>query len=232
MDKPLRHIDLSTPAEAQQHEVTLETLASFIRRVYVAEMRQFSMANSTYGNRLIPQWDGGEDQHGTRHKPIWPKLAVFIVERRVNPLTFIHIQFAASRGRKPPLPTMLATELALQRYYTYQSTIDEELRAEFARQQRSLSTQLLLLGQVPDLTPEQRLQMSLQDQRVDANSLFRYCRAVAANLPQLAAKYHDAALTIYLFERAHYDVAWGASVIPEVLRQEATALLDRLGLSV
>lgn len=221
----LRHFDFGAPIPAQQGGPTAEDLGRTIRELYCQLYRNYNPRNPNYGREPIPAWDGGRDNWGTNHKPIWPRIAALLMREGFDPATYLQVQFQETNGRKSPLPSMLMSQDAIARYRAYLGRADEILKKEYERAAIHLQRSLILMASARG-TPEEKMVTALMDEgtTMQACVLFRYCMAVKANIVPAMERYHASALQQYLYQADLYDRAWGLDVIPEHLRQEARRL--------
>ena len=130
---------------------------------------------------------------------------------------------------RAPEPTILKSDLAIERYKSHMSDLVPRLADEYRNSATSLMTRLQELHRLTHFTAEQRLITALHDEStVHATPLFRYCSARQAHLSQVADHYRAKAVTEYALLHEHYDQAWPAGTIPEELRHEAAQLRKRL----
>lgn len=208
----------------------LARLCQRLRDVYVLECRRRGPGWENYGRYAIPAWDGGVDSFGRNCQSVWPKLARFISQNGFDPVKYIRAQFQAVRAdRRPPAPTTMMSEAALDKYRRSLTNCIESLRHDLRNQHYSLRLRLAELSVLRATTPEKYLEMSLGDERnVHASPLFRYCVAASAGIEAVVQYYFSAALSQYVFQQADYDEAWGG-VIPYALRVAATELRQLMG---
>ena len=185
--KPAMQIELKpTAAILSQQQGDLTAMAELIRSVYIRQYQAYMPEAAHVLDRVLPMWDGTETSSGAVYRPEWPKLANFVVAHSMNPITFIRLEFAHTGGKEVPMPDMLRTEGAVQRYRKYAENRPAKLNDELQYSLSSLQVRVTELSLVPRLTLDQRNAMALQDYRVEAGPLFRYCMAVLAELSAVA----------------------------------------------
>ena len=230
MSERERIIDLGPPlvpaelaareaAELQQ-ERTIADLGRLVRWVYMSLARAYK-GDMEYGQRDIPQWDGGEDQWGKRHTNIWPRVARHILELGVDPTMYMRAQFTyVSRGRVP-LPSTFFNEAAVTKYHRYREEWPQSQRREYDLALLSVRSQVEPYVAQLGWDYRRALRSALSNKvMVQASAMFRYCIATNEGIADVAEMYHDSALSDYVFQKTAYDEAWGER-IPAVLRQEA-----------
>ncbi len=223
-DVRLRHFDFGEPIVAVVSPPTADELGRTVRELYCHLHRAANPRNPNYGREPIPAWDGGRDNWGTNHKSIWPRIAAMLLHRQFDPATYLQVQFQETNGRKSPLPSMLLSQDAIDRYQSYMGRAHEILRQEYERAAIHLQRRLLFMVNARG-TPEEKMITALMDEgTVQACVLFRYCMACKLNIVPAMERYHASALRQYMFQAALYDHAWGIDVIPDHLRQEARTL--------
>ena len=172
----------------------------------------------------MAQWDGGQDQWGGRHKPIWPTVANVLLREQFDPATYLQVQFQETNGRSSPKPSQLVSNEAIARYRAYLLRADEILKKELERAEHHLHRRLMQLALARG-TQEQKIITALMDETaVQACVLYRYCVAAKFNIAVAMQRYYSAALQQYLFQADLYYRAWGLEIIPDHLRQEARRL--------
>lgn len=205
-------------------------LVEHLREIYILCYREATGKND-YGRGAMPQWDGGEDSFGKRHRPIWPKVAAKIIEYGVDPLDFVRAQFWVNGpSTKPPPPTYLLSEEAIARYGAYRRQATNEACQEFDRGLSEVQGEVVLLtgGELRWEYSRALRQVLLRSRTgCSASALFRYCLASSEGLADVCSHFYASALVQYVFRKDVYDAVWGAR-IPEGLRLEATRLRRRL----
>ncbi len=209
-----------------------EVVARLLRRLYCLHFRLARPDAYDYGEFPIVRWDGGSDRSGRTFKPVWPKLAEFMLANDIDPFAYVRNAFAAYRGKpSPPTPPQLQTPALLDDYRRYKNHIVEELTFAWDRQCLEIDgRRRILLATSKNITEDAATITALMDTQaaVATTPLFRYCASFAMNLAHVAEVYHDEALVIYVYQKLDYDAAWGEK-IPAGLRTEADA--HRLALS-
>jgi len=234
--RPQRTVDLreyaqpvASDKEREENEERIARISSFVRSMYVSCAREY-LRSPNYGEREIPQWDGGADPYGVRHTAVWPKIARFVLQHNVPLMPFIRAQFQAVKlGRRIPTPNQFYNQQALENYYRYMASVEPN---ELARRARLEKDAILSVAgpYVEELGwPIQRaVEYAMGDLAgLGISPLTRFCVAVQTELPDLAERYRDPALMQYLWESAQYDEVWGDK-IPAEFRQEADSLRKAL----
>jgi hypothetical protein len=205
-----------------------ESLGGGIRTMYCSLYRQYNPKAVNYGDKAMPQWDGGRDRWGANHRPIWPRLASHFMQHSIDPAIFLHVQFAETIGRASPTPNMFFSHEASVRYTSYLQRAIEELVQAKERSAGLISRRLRQI-EASRGTPEQKILTVVMDEHtVQACPLFRYCFAMQFNIELAAAAYFAKALHQYMFQHAQYDQAWGVDFIPVHLRETARQVRSRL----
>jgi hypothetical protein len=205
-------------------EIPVEWMPAFVRHIYCAEFRLAVPSATTYGDEVIPHWDGGMDALGTRHKPIWPKLVSFFAEHKIDPIPYIETAFALRRGKTPPAPNTLTNAATLSQYLHIAKDAFGQLQAQWQRHVESILNEVHVLTRFyVNETPDRIHTTALCDtHRVEASPLVRYCMALERNLPLVVARFQTAAATQYLCNRTQYDRL--LPQVPAPLRDEAVRL--------
>ena len=235
MSERERVIDLSDPlspeeaaaraaaadAAAESAEETRHQLAVLVRWIYMSLARAYK-GDMEYGTKAIPQWDGGVDQWGRNcTRPVWPRLARFLLERNVDPVTYMRAQFTYMDRGRIPAPTAFFSDNAVSKYHCYCTEWPQSLRAEYDAAILATQATLAPCVQLSGWDYQRALRYALGNKlAVQASAMFRYCVAENNGLPDLAAVFHDEALGDYVFQKNAYDTAWG-NIVPAKLREEA-----------
>jgi hypothetical protein len=223
-EQRLRHFDFGTGNRTDNVPPSMEVIAAQVRELYCILYRKYNPRAANYGRGEMPQWDGGRDQFGGRHKPIWPAIAALLVREQFNPATYLQVQFQETNGRASPRPPQLLSNEAVGRYRAYLLRADEILKKDLERGAQHFNRRLHQLATARG-TQEQKIITALMDEvTVQACVLYRYCVAAKFNITLAMQRYYAAALQQYLFQADLYDRAWGTEIIPDQLRQEAQRL--------
>lgn len=234
--RELRSIQLSEPSPQPDDENDdngaesplsrqLELLAANIRQIYILCRRERSQSNYT----PTEHWDGGVTRWSANRRPIWPSLAAWFLEHGYEPQSYIKAQFWALPADKPPSPNTLMSEAAVERYQCYVRDIVKDLRFRFNYEMSVIRVETLPLRHALRWDHPRALRWALSNTTtVQASALVRYCLANEYAWDDLCARFHDAALLQYVFQRHAIDEAWPAGVVPEPLKEEARVLAERL----
>lgn len=208
----------------------IDNLAKMVRELFCSMVRDFT-TSSDYGSDKMPNWDGGTDKWGKKHRPVWPRLAKHILKIQASPVAYLKAQFNFASPGRPPAPNTLMNDRAVARYNNYISDVNELLTRDLKFDVRSVKTRATLLQHGLKWDFARAMRDALQThESVYASGLTRYCMAMEYEFADLARAFYDEALIQYLFQKQFYDAAW-AGCIPEPLQQHATSLLEKLGLT-
>lgn len=215
----------------------LAWMADICREAYIAERttyeikkdRKLASRRPPYEYRPGVRWDGGETEDGVEHKPIWPKIAAFMIKNNLEPRICIHRRFQMAKGSNPPWPTQIAVDTYLEVYQGIQEMRSEEdIRVSFELDKEY--SRVAISGpryQTPYGTPEQAWTAMLLDMSLDISNLMRYCLAHELKLFKVANMLENRALVQYMQAPKAYASIWGKH-IPEGLTSAAASILDSL----
>jgi hypothetical protein len=174
---------------------------------------------SNYGRNRLPKWDGGTDSAGRRHKPVWPKIAVFLKERECYCWdTYMTSQFVDGQLRTP---TQTYNEAAWKRYQDYIRASDAAVAQKLLGDTRRFKLAIIDMKKRHDSEEKQTLwYMALTSPLVELSPLFAYCLAVSLNWTSIAQSNLSGALSQYLRHPQLYRRHW-VSVIPQSFYQLA-----------
>lgn len=217
----------------ENQEDELFMLGQRIRNIWMAFMRDFELTHtgkaSSWGNREIPHWDGGETKDGRRCKPVWPKIADFCVKNNLIPDLLVKALFH-NKYDHPPRPTMATGADALKQYQNYissgtQTELRIKFRTRFEAQKVRASSKARSLQDYQRLDKDTAWQFVLLDRAEPLEPLFRYCVAFDAKYDKIVEKYLNAALLQYLQHRELYDEIWGDWLPADLKSKAGTQLL-------
>lgn len=196
--------------EAWQDEKLIEAVAAMCRDAYIINR---TAADTTVGlagrYKPAPVFDGGKSRSGKEYKPVWPKIARFMLKHRLCPYVATQALFSqfAEAGR-PPFPTHVASDKRLKLYRTAQKHVAEGVKASlmsnigYARS-RVLVAQSKDGGSRKDITARVIL-----DGEGVLSDLFCYCLARSEGLDKLAEQFEAAAVIQFLAAEEAYRKHW------------------------
>jgi hypothetical protein len=200
-------------------DLTREELAALIRAVWVEEYRAHRQraTGRPSGYTPGPSWDGGRDASGRDHKPLWPRVADFVIRNEVtDPAAFVRAQFPPGLTR-PPYPNLLTTAQALLNYREFRPRLVEGLRLALASQahefRRKAASACTLYGR-----SRRALEHVLGDANAGLSALFRFAVARREGLEDECRVWLPLARAQYLSAPSDYDEVWG-DVIPEEVKR-------------
>jgi len=211
----------------------IDELARYCREAYIHERRQLQLRTGDeerpYSNPG-PKWDGGMDSRGAVHKPVWPKIAQFMLKHRLNPSVCMMIRFSmaghGTHAKHPPLPHQIALDKYLP-VYTGQSisaeVTEEDVRVAKISESQSCRNQFVYWMHYMSLSQADAARVVLTDDSLPVSPLTRYCLACSMQLTALAERYEAAAVAQYLLAPDAYDAVW-KEALPTVFTTKARAL--------
>ena len=205
-----------------------------IREIYVRERRLFEQRISGRPSHFHsgPQWDGGRGKSGRTYKPVWPRIARFLLEHRFDPEVFVRRQFQLHSGEYVIKPNQLYGEVALDRYYEMARVSRDEIVAALRGQQNALvravrQFQDMAMLEGEEFPPSTIRASVLLEESAPLSALYRYCMARSEGLKEIARVYRAAAVMQYMRDAALYDEIWGAK-IPEGFKTYAREKYDKM----
>jgi len=213
-------------ARDTQQAAASDQLAAIARTAYCLAMREHSQ-DPTYGNKHMPQWDGGLTAMGTYRKPVWPAVAQTLLVESADPYLYMAAQFTENKATHQIRPNQLSGPQAIARWRDYQANAPERLRQQRVRELASVESHVLPYTQ-KGLSFERAMALALGNTTTNcATPLLRHSLADRAGLLDVARFFYDAALLQYLFQQAPYDAAWG-DILSVSLCQAGRDLKQRL----
>lgn len=179
-----------------------------------------------------PRWDGGVDKRGAEHKPIWPKLAKFMIKNGLTPETCVRMRFAfrGETSGKAVLPNQIALEKYVDRYRgdSHNNGRTQQELQSLASETSCFQTHTQLTIEDEGKTAEDAWRSVLSDETLSLSPLFRHCVAANESLDNIAKYYHAQAVTQYLCAPTEYNEVWG-KLIPDDFKLHAEALVSSAG---
>lgn len=164
-----------------------------LRACYVAEYRRFVQQYQghdpvDYGRRAMPVWDGGEDESGVNHKPVWPQLARYALCRGICPFELTRAVFYNwGNGHSPPTPRQLMSERALSLTITFRANKARSIEIAVNSARASLAAELsAALYYAPPGRSREQVATSVIMDRSQAPLLVKYCAAISCGVADLA----------------------------------------------
>lgn len=232
MDKPNRVIMLGVPNSQEDPRVLadaaldklLQEVARTVRTAYCTCKRQLSN-QADYGEEPLVRWDGGVDQFGKTHKPVWPKIAAEIIKLGADPLQYVRAHFLMSSRNQAPYPNQLYGEKAIRIWEQFQETQKELVRNQVESDENQLRVAVLPFTVTLHWELKRALRYVLCDHTKNITPLTRYCTAVRESLPDVADRYFENALIQYMFQMSEYDAVM---VVPAEFKAAAVRLRTRM----
>lgn len=236
-EKELRPIQIDPsffppPCFEPRHDATFDVpeqhLEDIVRSCYILARRTYSQQPDFGEPSCGAKWDGGVDQHGVRHSPIWPKVARQVVELGAPPAEYMACQFQNTSPSRPPLPNAIYGKAAAAKWARYCDNVADVVRASADRELNSIRRYMSRLETGLKWPKDRARRLAVSDfLEVEASAFTRYCVAMEFGLSELAARFHARALAEYTFQKVVFDEVW-AGCIPAALQQEAEQFLQHL----
>lgn len=202
-----------------------EEACAYVRELYCDAVRRFQWnrgSSSSYGDTPMPKWDGGEDNFGVNHQPIWPKLVDFYLAQNLDPAAVIESIFhlAISQGftRAPKPPDMLGPKAMAAFNMVKQRLIDQQT-ATLAADQESLMTWTWHFRTYCSFPEDKARRTALMSGRSELSPLFRYIMALKYGYEDVCNEYRRPALYTYIWNKVLLE-GW-RKIIPPELDKEA-----------
>lgn len=177
--------------------------------------------------RNNPRWDGGEDDYGREHRPVWPKIVRTAVEAEIDVYDLIAAQFNVASLVSPPQPGQCHGPQAVANVNRSGEMSKHMLLGELSsyRDRLIVSVGLRLRGSAeagPTVDRVNEIHREVVvDPTVEIDPVFRYCEANRLGVGhRLSPAMKASALLAYMSRRKAYDAVWG-SFIPEKLSNGA-----------
>ena len=206
-------------------EMDLLTLMSdHIRSVYI-QCRRFRPGQR--GFTVHPKWDGGKDSRGRQYKPIWPKIARFMFEHRLDVSACLLLRFElATEKQYPPNPDDVATPRYLEDYKAVSQETVADLGFMLNAEKELCLVEISEANASFSINGKPAWIMVLGNDDLALSPLFRYCLASSEGLTDLVKKNEIEAILQYIVSTRGYDKAW-AEWIPTKFKKQVKLALDR-----
>jgi hypothetical protein len=200
----------------------MQALATRIRTLYWLHLRNFVIQSTGQdpgvGARRCAQWDGGEDGSGKHYTAIWPEIATYFRENRIDADRAVQEAFQPCPGSAPPPPTVLlgprlATAAREERMAT-KARLTQSVNGERSKAEAEI---FIYARNTALAAKEIYSRVALNPNGL--SPLFRYCFASETQLPGIAAQFRDRALAQYAEHPDEYDEMF-AGLIPPDFRAE------------
>jgi hypothetical protein len=161
---------------------------------------------------------------------VWPSVALFFLQYRVEPVLFYQSQIEELRLAPPQL---LNTQLALDRYERLKTAAIADLPVYLSCQMNRFIQGLSSLKRIYPEEEELKLcSVTLINNSLSLSPLLRYCLAKGLDLPELAERFaEDAKLQLLPFVdayREHWHTVLPVDYVEEVEAQRRAALCSSL----
>lgn len=189
-----------------------------LREIYMSYYRVFTGCEN-YGRRPIPCWDGGTDRFGRNYKNVWEKLLTFIQQNNLiyNADQYIHSQFWARSGKKPPTPNQLLSDAAKAIYEEYKKTFSHQIRRQYELEKSIVQCEFNSLSGVLHWDADRCFRRILKDNSLALSSFFRYCKAKSLGFEDIAALFFERARSEYGLCKRFYDAVY-SDIVPDDLK--------------
>lgn len=186
-------------------------LASICRQAYILARNRWIATRqiSGVGYDPGPRWDGGQHRNKT-YKSIWPKVAAFVTEHKLNPFFLARslCEHVADSDR-PPLPNMMYSPKSLAIYAEYKLQMERNIAASFRSNSALVRSRLAYYQSAYKYSEPNAVLYLLTNPRVQITHLYRYCLARAAGFNALVDELAPAAAMEILGLEKMYERVWG-----------------------
>lgn len=202
----------------------IDLLSKHIRGRYI-EFRRTRPGDAGYEPH--PKWDGGTDTRGSRHQPIWPKIAEFMFEHRLNVSACLALRFELSdHSKMAPMPNTLMSQRHLPDFRRVSEVSDPELRYSLRAEKSLCRVEMFEAAEEFDMNGKPVWRYVIGNDELGFSPLFRFCLAYSEDLDDLADSYKLEAILQYVVAMDNYDKAWG-NWIPDAFRRQVRLAYDR-----
>lgn len=204
-----------------------EALGSRIRMLWCIERRYFDLRHEgvpeNWGAHHMPSWDGGLGANGKHHENIWPRIASFCLENKLQPTTLVKAMFHNAQKRRPPTPNAACGPKALQRYKEYDApavgiSLEADHKHRLEAQKQCVAASVFRLQKYSEKDEKSAWRQAITNPTDPLTPLFRYCVARNQGWEDIAEMYQGQAEYQYDFSPEVYNAVWG-DWLPDDLRK-------------
>lgn len=207
----------------QPEQAAATAAANEARRAFCMYMQFRGAAN--YGERPMPQWDGGQTQFGANRQNIWPKVVTAAAEQGASPWEYVTALFLSAKATRIA-PTLLLSQVAKDAWVEYCSRTPAETLRDFDYAIERLQAEFVC-GQLVNMSESASWAYALRNMTVSAGPLVRHTLARQLDLDDVAAEFYDAAVAEYAMKFRFYSPTLDSRVALEV-QQAGRDLRQRL----
>ena len=212
-------------------QTPLARLANDIRTAYVCERRFFVLrtkgVRDDFGERPVARWDGGTDSYGRKHQAVWPKLALFFLNKNVDFVCAVKAMFETTKGGPPPTPDKLTQEWVLAAAARWKEKKAKELELSWAFDKETTAGWINRLAREnPDTDIKLIWRKAIILPETGVSAIGRYCLAKAVGDDKVASFYFDEAFSYYCRLADVYDKVFG-DAIPAEMKQRLKELVKQ-----
>lgn len=191
-------------------------LASICRQAYILARDRWIATRQSGGVGYTPgpRWDGGQHRNKT-YKSIWPKVAAFVTEHKLNPFFLARsLCEHVSDSDRPPLPNSMYSTKSLATYAEYKLQMERNIAASFLSNSTLVRSRLAYYQSAYKYSEPDAVLYLLTNPRVQITHLYRYCLARAAGFDALVEELAPAAAMEIMGLEKVYKRIWG-DFLPE-----------------
>lgn len=198
--------------------------ATEVRDAYCSEVRRWAAGRgevSHYGCRHMPVWDGGEDADGRVHRPVWPALAAFLDDNRLDVRRFFRWRFAKAGAGPAPTPRQLMAGRLVAEYRREAAAPADRVAAEFRAEAGAAAAAYGLRAGARAALGWTKAQVDtavVMDRGLSLSPLMRLCLAAAVGRRDLCRVWAGPAAAQYMTDPDTHDAVWGAEWLPAGFR--------------
>jgi hypothetical protein len=195
----------------------LDDLAVQIREVYWRERarfrKKFDPSVSGSGAPDVPRWDGGTDANGRRHKPVWPKIAAYFLQKHLPVEGTIRAFFDNVLGSEPPPPNLLLGVKIPALVAAHPAEVMAKLQRAYDSDRSQAKVFFANTRRFTSLSDEQIARLTIYTSDAVISPLFRYSLALTSGNTDLAHDYVEEGFQQYQDYPDVYEQIYGVDVM-------------------
>jgi len=207
-------------------------VAGDCRDAYIRERRMFQMLMNGDERPYVPsvKWDGRYFPDHYDEKSVWPKVAGFMLDNRLDPHICMWARFQYQKAmnvRRPPLPNQVGLPKYLSMYKGATEDAAEAIKQQFEFEKAYLATEMRMLGRDdPSMGSRDICETVLLDDTIPVTPLLRYCVANQEGFDKVKTWFYESARRQYRRFPDLYDRHWASAKLPEQITKKVREDVD------
>ena len=207
-------------------ERVLQEVAGDCRDAYIRERQMFQMQMHGDERKYAPssKWDGRHFPDYYDKGSVWPKIARFMLEHRLDPHICMWARFQHQKSmnvRRPPFPNQVGVTKYLSMYEEATEEASGAIKQQLEFEKSYLATEMKMLGRDdPQMSRRDICETVLLDDTLPVTPLLRYCIADQEGFDKVKEWLYKPACRQYRRFPDLYDRHWASVNLPEQITKK------------